>query len=146
MLALGAQTEALSWGDGWTSGDGAPHPRPAQGLTSVVDVPEGRVDELAHVARALSDVQKHRDCVIAAVAQIQQGFGQAGLPRGWLCEERRAGEGRSARDPNCWAAGDRALGREPDVLAVSVLLSEPVPYLLPMVLRRSNKLRGAEVF
>lgn len=63
-----------------------PPSRPAQGLTSVVDVPEGRVDEFAHVARALSDVQKHRDCVVAAVAQIQQGFGQAGLPCGWLCE------------------------------------------------------------
>ena len=41
---------------------------PPQGPTSVVDVSEGRVDEFPHVARALGDVQKHGDGVIAAVA------------------------------------------------------------------------------
>lgn len=52
--------------------------------TSVVDVPEGRVDELAHVTGPLCDVQQHWDGVIAAIAQVQQRLGQAGLPRGWL--------------------------------------------------------------
>lgn len=65
-----------------------PHPsiksQPVQGPTSVVDVPEGRVDEFAHVASALGDVQEHRDGVVSAVAQVQQGLGQAGLPCGWL--------------------------------------------------------------
>ena len=45
-----------------------PPSRPAQGPTSVVDVSEGRVDEFPHVARALGDVQQHRDGVVAAVA------------------------------------------------------------------------------
>ena len=47
---------------------------PAQGPTSVVDVSEGRVDEFPHVSRALGDVQKHGDGVVAAVAQIQQNI------------------------------------------------------------------------
>lgn len=88
MLALGAQSEALG---GQTSGDGAPppcHSHPAQGPTSVVDVSEGRVDELAHVAGALSDVQKQGDGVITAVVQVQQGLGQAGLPSGRLWGDR----------------------------------------------------------
>lgn len=80
-----------SWGGvGQRSKDSNPPPplcitpAPVQDPTSVVDVPEWRVDELSHVARPLGDVQEHRDGVIAAVAQIQQGLGQAGLPRGWL--------------------------------------------------------------
>lgn len=66
-------------------------PASPAGPTSVVDVAEGRVDELAHVAGALGDVQQHGDGVVVAVAQVQQGLGQAGLPRGRLCGERRAG-------------------------------------------------------
>lgn len=66
-------------------------PAPARDPTSVVDVPEGRVDELPHVARPLGDVQEHRDGVIAAIAQIQQGLGQAGLPCGWLWGDKRTG-------------------------------------------------------
>lgn len=38
----------------------------------------------------------------------------------------------SARGPNCWAAGDRALGREPEVLAVFSFLSlAPICSLTP---------------
>lgn len=36
--------------------------------TSIVDVSEGRVDELTHVARAFGNVQQHRDGVVAAIA------------------------------------------------------------------------------
>lgn len=38
----------------------------------------------------------------------------------------------SAQGPNCWAAGDRALGREPEVLAVFSFLSlAPICSLTP---------------
>lgn len=84
--ALGAQTEFSEVRQVRTGL--RPHPsiksQPAQGPTSVVDVPEGRVDELAHVASALGDVQEHRDGVVSAIAQVQQGLGQAGLPCGWF--------------------------------------------------------------
>lgn len=45
-------------------GTAALHARP----TSVVDVSEGRVDELPHVARAFRNVQQHWDGVVSAVA------------------------------------------------------------------------------
>lgn len=61
------------------------------GPTSVVDVPERRVDELPHVARALGDVQERGDGVVAAIAQIEQGLGQTGLPRGRLWGDTHAG-------------------------------------------------------
>lgn len=67
------------------------HPCPTRGPTSVVDVPERRVDELPHVACPLGDVQEHRDGVITATAQIQQGLGQTGLPCGRLWGERHTG-------------------------------------------------------
>lgn len=75
-------------------------PRDSRGPTSVVDVPEGRVDELARVTRALRDIQEHGDGVVAAIAQIQQGLWKAGLPGGRLWGERED-EGYSARGPNC---------------------------------------------
>lgn len=107
-----------------------PPSRPAQGPTSVVDVSEGRVDEFPHVARALGDVQKHGDGVVAAVAQIQQGLGQAGLPGGRLCGETRARRGVLGPRPKLLGSGGQGTGqgaRGPG----RVLLSEPGPHLLP---------------
>lgn len=91
---------------GQTSKDSAPTapPRDSRGPTSVVDVPEGRVDELARVTRALRNIQEHRDGVVAAIAQIQQGLWKAGLPGGRLWGEREReeeDEGCSARGLNC---------------------------------------------
>lgn len=103
---------------------------PAQGPTSVVDVSEGRVDEFPHVSRALGDVQKHGDGVVAAVAQIQQGLGQAGLPGGRFCRETRATRGVLGLRPKLLGSRGQGTGqgaRGPGC----VLLPEPGPYLLP---------------
>ena len=132
MLALAAQAEMrCCWGWG---GAGQvkrePLSCPAQGPTSGVDVSEGRVDEFPHVSRALGDVQKHGDGVVAAVAQIQQGLGQAGLPGGRFCGETRATRGVLGLRPKLLGSRGQGTGqgaRGPGC----VLLPEPGPYLLP---------------
>lgn len=110
-----------TWGPAQSSGRSdkrgrCPTPTPSPHITpnlpwptSVVDVPEGRVDELAHVAGALGDVQEYGDGVVPTVAQVQQGLGQAGLPCGRLCGGRT--DRMKAAQP---VAQDRALGREPE--------------------------------
>ena len=52
--------------------------------TSVVHVSEGGVDELSQVTSLLCDVSQQRDGVVLTTVQVQQGFGQAGLARGWF--------------------------------------------------------------
>lgn len=81
------------WPGGASSGPTPP--------TSVVDVPEGRVDELPHVSRLLGDVQEDGDGVVLAPAQVQQGLGQASLSRGGLCEWKvlRGGQGKPPQAP-----------------------------------------------
>lgn len=67
-------------------------------LTSVVHVSEGRVDKLAKVARPLGYVHQEGDGVVSTAHQVQQGFGQAGLPCGgfWI-EEERANRGKERK-------------------------------------------------
>lgn len=86
-------------------------PRDSRGPTSVVDVPEGRVDELARVTRALRDIQEHGDGVVAAIAQIQQGLWKAGLPGGRLWGERERGRGVLGPGPELLGSGGQGPGR-----------------------------------
>lgn len=52
--------------------------------TSVVDVPEGRIDELPEVPGLLCDVHQHWDGDVLTAVEVQQGFRQTGFTRGWL--------------------------------------------------------------
>ena len=148
MPAPGAQTGAL--GVQWESDKQGRcptvtprHPCPTRGPTSVVDVPERRVDELPHVACPLGDVQEHRDGVITATAQIQQGLGQTGLPCGRLWGERHTG-GRAISlwyaAPGLQGTGHRAGSQRSWPCRTSPL---SLSLSVPVVPRGSSKLRGA---
>lgn len=52
--------------------------------TSVVDVPEGRVDELPQGPGLLCDVHQQRDGDVLTPVEVQQGFRQTCFTRGWL--------------------------------------------------------------
>lgn len=52
--------------------------------TSVVDVPEGRIDELSEVSGLLRYFHQQWDGVILPTVKVQQGFRQTRLTRGGL--------------------------------------------------------------
>lgn len=56
--------------------------------TSVVDVPEGRIDELPEVPGLLCDVHQQRDGEVLTAVEVQQGFRQTCFTRGWLWQRK----------------------------------------------------------
>lgn len=45
-----------------------------RGLTPIIHISEGRVDELSEVSCLFSNVHQHRDCVIVTIVQVQKCF------------------------------------------------------------------------
>lgn len=54
-------------------------------VTSVVDIPEGRIDELSEVPGLLCYVHQQWDGVVLTVVKVQEGFRETRLTRGGLC-------------------------------------------------------------
>lgn len=50
------------------------------GLTPVIHISKGCVDELLEASCLFSNVQQHRDCVIVTIVQVQKCFWQTRLP------------------------------------------------------------------
>lgn len=66
--------------------------------TSVVDVPEGRIDELPEVPGLLCDVHQQRDGEVLAAIEVEQGFRQTGFTCGWLWHRKNSVKNETAAE------------------------------------------------